>query len=102
MQRSGAQGPAVAAALADCVMCLEDGDFLTLADETHQLCAGRLWQSVAALLDAAPFAAVATAIACTADAPPDIRAALLKPRTGAPSGRPLVGTLPAAARPEDL
>ena len=100
--RWGAEGPAVAAALADWVLYLESGDFLTLADETRQRCAERLWQSVAALPDTTPFAAVATAIACSADVPPDIRTALLQTADRGTFWAALVGAVAIAARPEDL
>ena len=76
----------MAAGRADWVAYLEAGDFLTLTDDTRQRCAERLWQSAAALPKTTLFAGLATAIACTADVPPDMRAALLQ--TGAPSGRP--------------
>ena len=101
--RWGAEGPAVAAALADCVAYLEAGEYLTLADETRHRCAERLWQSVAALPETTPFAAVATAIACTADVPPDIRAALVLTTDRGTFWTALVGAVAtAAARPEDL
>ena len=76
--RQGAEGQAVASLLADWVLYLKAGEFLTQGDETRLRCAERLWQSVAALSDTTPFAAVASAIACTADVPPDIRVALLQ------------------------
>ena len=58
--RWGAEGQAVAAALADWVAYVEAGEFLTLADDTRKWCSKRLWQSVAALPDATCFAEVAT------------------------------------------
>ena len=99
---SGAEGQAVASALADWVMYLEGGDFLYLADETRQRCAKRLWQSMAALPDTTPFATIATAIACSADVPPDIRAALLHTADRDTFWAALVGAVATTARPEDL
>ena len=64
--------------------------------------AKRLWQSVAALPDTTPFAAVATAIACSADVPPDIRTALLQTADRGTLWAALVGAVATAARPEDL
>ena len=92
----------MAAALADWVAHLEAGESITLADETRQRCAERLWQSVEALPDTAPFTAVATAIACTADVPPDIRVALLHNTDSGTFRTALVGAVATAARPEDL
>ena len=97
----GAEGHAVAAALADWVRYLEVGDFLTLADETRQRFAERLWQSVAALPDTTPFAAVATAIACSADVPPDICAALPQTADRGTFWAALAGAAATAAGPED-
>ena len=81
---------------------LEAGEFLTLADETRQRCAERLWQSVAALPDTTPLVAVATAISCTADVPPDIRAALWQTTDRGTFWTALVGAVVTAARPADL
>ena len=92
----------VAAALADWVAYLEAGEFSTLADETRQRCAERLWPSVAALPDTTPLAAVATAIACTADVPPDICAAMLQTIDRGTFWTALVGGVATAARLEDL
>ena len=97
--RWGAEGPAVAAALVEWFAYMEAGDFLTLADETRHRCAERLWQSVVALPDATPFAAVATTIACTADVPPHVRAALLQTTDRGTSRTALVGAVATAARP---
>ena len=88
--------------LAHWVVYLEAGEFLTLADGTLQRCAERLWRSVAALPDTTPFATVATAIACTADVPPDIRVALLQTTNRGTFWTALVGAAATAARPEDL
>ena len=95
----GAEGPAVSAALADWVLYLEAGDFLTLADKTRQRCAERLWQSMAALPDTTPFAAVATASAWSADVPPDIRTALLQTADRGTFWAALVGAVATAACP---
>ena len=100
--RWGTEGQAVAAALADSMVYLEAREFLTLADETRQRCAERLWRFVAALPDTTPFAAVATAIACTADVPPDICAALLQTIDRGTFWTALVGAAAPAARPETL
>ena len=79
---------------------MEVGDFITLADETRHECAEQLWHSVAALSDATPFAAVANAIACGADVPPDIRAALLQTADRGKFWTALVGSIATAARTE--
>ena len=57
---------------------------------------------MAALPDTTPFAAVATAIACSADFPPDIRAALLQTADRGTFLAARVGAVATAARPEAL
>ena len=84
------------------MLYLEAGKFLTLADETRQWCAQRLWESRAALPDSTPFAAVATAIACTANVAPDIRTTLLQTTDRGTFWTPLPGAVATAARPEEL
>ena len=91
----------MAAAVADWVVYVEASDFLTLVDETCLQCAERLWQSMAALPNTTPFAVVATTIACTADVPLDIRAALLEAADCSTFWTALVVTVVTAARPED-
>ena len=98
----GAEGRAVAAALADWVAYLQAGKFLTLADETRRRCAERLLQSLAALPDTTPFAAVNTAIACTADVRPEIGAALVHTTNGGTFWTALVKAVATVAGPEDL
>ena len=69
---------------------------------TRQQFVERLWRSVATLPYVTSLAAVATAIACTADVPLDIRAALLQTTDGTSFWTAQVGAVANAARPEDI
>ena len=99
--REGLEGQAVASALAGWVLYLVAGEFLALADETPKRCAERLWLSMAALPDTKPFAAIATAIAWSADVPPHIRAAFVHTTDRGNFQTALVGAVATAARPGD-
>ena len=88
--------------LADWSVFLEVRDFLTVAHETRKRCSKRLLRSVAALPDATPLAAFASAIGYTADVVPDMRAALLQVADGATLWTALAGAVVTSARQEDL